>query len=336
MSEIVNARLDLIDANPMRRLPDYPYNSEKIDALRRSIADVGLWEGVIARRAGRRYQIAFGHHRIEAARRELGNEGKAPLIIRDLSDEEMLQFMGRENLEDWNADFLIMLESWEAASSFRERAPEKVEPLEIAAVLGWSCKSSDGYERMNATAKACNAALKLIDGRYLKRKQLSGLSVKSASEICQHVASQHQKIEQTARHTGRPAAEVEQAKKIVARAGGDVADDVRKERVAQRDIRGQIDFHAYKEQRSVPSLKPLFTSFGARLADSISNMLSEDSAAEKLKEIKGSLSHIETDEDVEVVERIGHACVHLSKRADKWAGVMSDPKKKIVKLKEVR
>ena len=28
----------------------------------------------------------------------------------------MLQFMGRENGEDYNADFLVMLETWEAAT----------------------------------------------------------------------------------------------------------------------------------------------------------------------------------------------------------------------------
>ena len=37
------------------------------------------------------------------------------MVVRDLDDKQMLQFMGRENGEDYNADFLVMLEIWEAA-----------------------------------------------------------------------------------------------------------------------------------------------------------------------------------------------------------------------------
>ena len=49
MSKLFNVPMDAIDANPFRRLGDYPYVERKIDALKRSIEDVGLWEGVIAR-----------------------------------------------------------------------------------------------------------------------------------------------------------------------------------------------------------------------------------------------------------------------------------------------
>ncbi len=51
----------------------------------------------------------------------------------------MIQFMGRENTEDYNTDFLTMLETWEAAAKY-ERAharPFAVRPLEIAKTLGW-------------------------------------------------------------------------------------------------------------------------------------------------------------------------------------------------------
>jgi len=94
MTEIVQASIDNVDHNPFRLLQKYPFVERKVEALMRSIDDVGLWEGVIARKAGRGYQIAFGHHRIEAARRN--NMKRVPLIVRDLTDEQMLQFMGRD------------------------------------------------------------------------------------------------------------------------------------------------------------------------------------------------------------------------------------------------
>jgi hypothetical protein len=79
---------------------------------------ISLWEGVIARQVGDRYQTAFGHHSIEAAKREGLTE--AAIILRDLDDEQMLQFMRRENMSDYNADFLTMLQTWDAAVQHRE------------------------------------------------------------------------------------------------------------------------------------------------------------------------------------------------------------------------
>jgi hypothetical protein len=51
----------------------------------------------------------------------------------------MIGFMGRENLEDYNADFLVMLETWESAraylSAFARKTPQSVE---VAHLLGWT------------------------------------------------------------------------------------------------------------------------------------------------------------------------------------------------------
>jgi hypothetical protein len=52
----------------------------------------------------------------------------------------MLRYMGRENLEDYNAVFLIQLESWEAAvkSGFVEGTSSgKDQAIAIATLLGW-------------------------------------------------------------------------------------------------------------------------------------------------------------------------------------------------------
>ena len=48
----------------------------------------------------------------------------------------MLEYMGRENMEDYNADFLTMLNSWEAAVKFSGAIPQKIKDIEIARVLG--------------------------------------------------------------------------------------------------------------------------------------------------------------------------------------------------------
>lgn len=46
-------------------------------------------------------EIAYGHHRIEAARRVYGDDHEIGITIRELSDIEMLRVMGLENSEDW-------------------------------------------------------------------------------------------------------------------------------------------------------------------------------------------------------------------------------------------
>src|SRR5215469_10657801 len=100
MPEIVSAAIDRIANNPYRRLHAYPFIESKLKALRRSIEDVGLWPSIMARPLKEKlwdYELAFGHHRLEAARRE--KLKAVQLIIEPLTDRQMLQYMGRENLE---------------------------------------------------------------------------------------------------------------------------------------------------------------------------------------------------------------------------------------------
>ena len=50
----------------------------------------------------------------------------------------MLQFMGRENGEDYGNEFLVMLNTWEAAVTFRKSVPRGTDEttLDIARFLG--------------------------------------------------------------------------------------------------------------------------------------------------------------------------------------------------------
>jgi hypothetical protein len=59
-----------------------------------------------------------------------------PVIVRELSDEDMLKFMGRENGEDYSTEFLVMLNTWEGAVKFAHDHAQKLQPLAIARTLG--------------------------------------------------------------------------------------------------------------------------------------------------------------------------------------------------------
>jgi hypothetical protein len=87
--------LELIHPNPFRDFELHPIDPAQVEKLCASIRADGFWTGVEARQHGGGYQLAFGHHRIEAAR-QLGWE-KVPVEVRDLSDWQMVRRLATEN-----------------------------------------------------------------------------------------------------------------------------------------------------------------------------------------------------------------------------------------------
>ncbi len=80
----------------------------------------------------------------------------------------MLQFMERENMADYNADFLTMLETWDAAVQHLEsRDGEAEQPVDIAILLGWTQARTDSDRpQMNRTrAKWISLEWQGADGR---------------------------------------------------------------------------------------------------------------------------------------------------------------------------
>ena len=343
MSEIKTVSVESIESNPFRMAGKYPLKAHTVDALVRSIKEVGLWEGVIARKRGSKYEIAFGHHRVAAAKK--CKLSRVTIIIRDLTDEQMIQFMGRENGEDYDTDFLRLLNTWEAAVNFllrrnveqmnreyaaarreadrdggiarpdRERGP-RPQPVEVAGVLGWmrvhSSKSRGKRVLPNDLANAAHAALTLINAGHLDRDDLDGLSVSVAKELCQRVLSRHEQIEKIAAKKGGDFTprDVSRAKKQVAKAAKSTASSVRDGTVSVREVRGEIDFrtHVSAQRDKGPKVYQAQIAF-KMLAGQIQKMLRNDTAREKLDLIKASLSIIR--EDPEATESLGGVVFQL-------------------------
>ena len=174
--------------------------------------------------------------------RQLGLNS-APMIVRDLDDTAMLQFMGRENLEDYNADFLTMLETWEAAAP---RDAQTTQPIEIAKLLGWTQPRIEGGDRMNRTADACNAVYKLLAEGLVAREDLVDLTVNQVREICTRARVNIDRVERTAKNTNRPDVEVEAAKKHIGKAVTKTAKESRRGEIALKNLRGQADVNTYR------------------------------------------------------------------------------------------
>lgn len=98
---IAKIRLGDVRHNPFRRFEEFPLIEKKVAALQNSIQETGFWDNVLGRIVEGGVEIAYGHHRIEAAKRVYGEDHEIGITIRELSDIEMLRVMGLENSEDW-------------------------------------------------------------------------------------------------------------------------------------------------------------------------------------------------------------------------------------------
>jgi len=333
-AQIKSVPLRALKHNPHRLMATYPISPKKVESLKRSIEAVGLWESIIVREKGAGYQIAFGHHRV-AALKELKIK-EVNVILKDLDDKQMLEYLGRENGEDYNTEFLIMLNTWEAGVKFIDRGRQNSQPVDIARLLGWTVmRDGRDYDEMDQTANACNAAYSLISGGYLSREDLDGMSVRSARDICQQTLSRHDQMERMAAKTNRPRKEVQAAKKDFAKGAKAAARALKNPKdhsVTTKNVGRMVDPLAYKEAKTEARKAPLLEVFLPRLARSIGNLLDEDQISEKLKQVADFASQITEEEHKAQVRRVQFQLGELSNRAGSWSKRI-EPKGKVIKGK---
>jgi hypothetical protein len=129
--EITTARLSDVLPNPYRNLNDYPIDQAKCEQLAHSINETGFWLGIRARRnnAGQ-LEIAFGHHRIAAAKFALGENHEAQFEVGEFSDLEMLRMMAHENADVYARSLghamLCVTQAREALQTIVARVPVAV------------------------------------------------------------------------------------------------------------------------------------------------------------------------------------------------------------------
>jgi flagellar biosynthesis GTPase FlhF len=88
--------LDKVKDSPFRNKKRNPIDKDKVKHIAESVTATDFWKGIQGREAGEFIEIAFGHHRIDAARM-LGMK-EIPIEVLVLSEAEMLKRMTRENL----------------------------------------------------------------------------------------------------------------------------------------------------------------------------------------------------------------------------------------------
>lgn len=93
--EVVEIPIDQIDPNPFQ--PRRFFDEAGLRELATSIQAQGFFGHLVARRAGQRYQLAYGERRLKAAK--MAGLEKVPLALRELTDGQMLEIAIAENVQ---------------------------------------------------------------------------------------------------------------------------------------------------------------------------------------------------------------------------------------------
>lgn len=277
-----------IDANPFRHIERYPIREDKIAALRESITTTGFWDNIVGRKVGGRVQIAYGHHRREALLREYPPDHTIGIVVRNFTDEQMLQIMARENMEEWGSSAAVEIETIDAVvqaygagqielvrpeygghRGLRESqvrfAPSFVLGLvtpqsrdypytaqSVAEFLGWTF--GVGEKRMaQDKVHSALAALALIEQKHLSRDDFLGLSTDQAAALVDETRAALRIAQREAEDEARRAAALElqrrQAEERAREAAERQAEALERAKAAQEQAEKDRAERDFNEQR---------------------------------------------------------------------------------------
>lgn len=96
--EIVEIKLDELRVNPYQ--PRKKFNDEALNELAESIKEHGVFQPIIVKKSIKGYEIIAGERRCRASK--IAGKEKIPAIIRNFTDEQMMEIALLENLQREN------------------------------------------------------------------------------------------------------------------------------------------------------------------------------------------------------------------------------------------
>ncbi len=111
--QIIELNIDELRSNPYQ--PRKNFDEESLKELASSIKEHGVFQPIIAKKSVKGYEIVAGERRVKASK--LAGLTKIPAIVKDFSDEEMMEVALLENLQREN---LSALEEAEAYNSLKK------------------------------------------------------------------------------------------------------------------------------------------------------------------------------------------------------------------------
>ena len=117
MKTIMEIPIGKLVANPHRNIDEYELDEELVESLMTSMTATDVWLGFEAReRDDGMYEIAFGHHRLEAAKR-IGVQSVVVSVAKR-SELDMLDMMIQENHARRDLPQMVILEEVSAAAAY--------------------------------------------------------------------------------------------------------------------------------------------------------------------------------------------------------------------------
>jgi len=277
-----------IRPNPFRHVDRYPIKREKVDGLRESYRTTGFWDNVVARVTNGHPEIAYGHHRLVALKEEYGPDYQISLVVRDLSDETMIQIMARENMDEWGTSAAVEHETVRAvveayaegqielprprpktprlryAPSFivdpdvpLARAEHPYTAQSIADFLGWLKPDGEPQAKVHDALMA----LQFIEEGTLKESDFDGLGTKEAQAVVSQARQAKTAREAAARLARQEAERAEkeakeaERRRAQAEAQAAKARDEEKKKAAEREARERAEEARRAEERRATAVR---------------------------------------------------------------------------------
>lgn len=159
-----------LEPNPFRQIGKYPIDKRKLESLKLSISETSFWDNVLCRRKGDKYEIAYGHHRLQALK-ELGIV-EVDIPVKELTDAQMIRIMAEENLE-WLTSPKVIYQTVIAVKEFLDRELAKFENLTEWNRVNKSInlvKDESNYQQLKQRGVGQTTILKFLGGNWKQGK----------------------------------------------------------------------------------------------------------------------------------------------------------------------
>ena len=362
--KIMNKQVAIKDLlpNPFRKIERYPIQRAKVEALKESFQKTTFWDNCVARIKNNQVELAYGHHRRQALLEyyQADPDHKVGIIIRELSDETMIQIMANENMEEWGTNSAVEQETirtvveayaegkiklgqpgFKMAKADMRYAPSFIKgqhvicsgishpytAVLIASFLGWDKQK----------VQTILAALELIEEGILAENQFQDRNITKSRNLVRETSRRKEAREKQAKNVEKEAEQAEdptrkqyllgkaqelkqQAKTEAKLVGQKIQDEVGSGR------RGAQEARQLAEQVLPPLPKserepPDINKFASTLAGQIRDLLNDDSYSAKLIRLTQFRGNLLEGYKRELVAELNR----LSKRAAEYAQDLNSP-----------
>ncbi|HEY9581399.1 MAG TPA: ParB/RepB/Spo0J family partition protein, partial [Savagea sp.] len=105
--------VEMIEANPYQ--PRQQFDDEQLQELAQSIEQSGVIQPIIVRKKGKKYELVAGERRLRAT--QLAGKETIPTIIREITDEQSMEYALLENLQRTNLNPIEEAQAYEKLST---------------------------------------------------------------------------------------------------------------------------------------------------------------------------------------------------------------------------